>query len=138
MTRVGRKPTDHLGLSDAKKETFLDRNWTASVDTNAANGLPARRVTDHDALKDGPPHREIGPLHALRLFLSSSPTHRARPPRINAEPSQHPPIAFQQLVHRQWQQALVHIVGAIRQHLRQVRCSDGRSLPGAFARALLA
>jgi hypothetical protein len=39
LIRVGRKPTDRFGLNDAKKKTFLDRNWTASVDTNAANGL---------------------------------------------------------------------------------------------------
>jgi hypothetical protein len=54
MAGTGRKPTDRFGLNDGEKQTFLDRNWAASVDTNAANGSAARRVTDHDPLKDGP------------------------------------------------------------------------------------
>jgi hypothetical protein len=51
---MGAKPTDRFGLNDGEKQTFLDRNLAASVDTNAANGSAARRVTDHDLLKDGP------------------------------------------------------------------------------------
>jgi hypothetical protein len=32
-------PTGRFALNDGQKQTFIDRNWTASVDTNAANGL---------------------------------------------------------------------------------------------------
>jgi hypothetical protein len=137
LAGVGRKPTDQLGLSDAKKETFLDRNWTASVDTNAANRLPARRVRDHDALKDGPriARLVLCTRFAVLVFVahsSCSPTtHQRRTIATSADsvPAACPPAVAA---------ALVHIAGAIRQHLRQVRSSDGRSLPGAFARALLA
>jgi hypothetical protein len=92
-----------------------------------------RQLVPNDGRTDR--NREIGPLHALHLFLSRRPpivlAHCAESPQTSADsaPAACPPAAAA---------ALVHIAGAIRQHLRQVRCSDGRFLPGAFARALLA